>query len=84
MGRRGYLVLATFGPPILVANGLGLGHWSWGMERKLAFYSAAMGRVLLSPGHQKHGMMSDDDEGGYKCKALLLYQRMTLREVVSR
>jgi hypothetical protein len=43
-----------------------------------------MGRVLLSPGHEKHGMMSDDDERGYKCDALLLYLRIALREVVSR
>ena len=45
-----------------------------------------MGMVLLSPVHEKHGMMSDDDEGGYKCDALLLYLlylRITSREVVS-
>ena len=30
-------------------------------------------RGLLSPGYEKHGMMSDDDERGYKCNALILY-----------
>lgn len=41
------------------------------MERKLAFWSTAMSaRCCCLPVMKEHGMMSDDDERGYKMQCV--------------
>ncbi len=70
----GFWFFAAFGPPLCGRPQVRPGPLELGNGKEICILEHCNERrVLLSPAQEKHGMMSGDDDGGYKCNALLLY-----------